>query len=222
MPARCPTPGPAPSSRRSSRPRPTSRTSWAGTRATSTRARRTRRARRSRRNLAAIEGGRAAFAFASGMAAINAVATLLKAGDHVVVTDNTYGGTFRLFERVLTRYGLEFSWVDTTRPERIDAGAAAVDADDLPRDADQPDAGADRHRAGGRDRPRARRAPRGGQHVREPGAAAADRARRRSGRPQHDEVPERAQRQRGRRRRRDARGGRRVAGVRAELGRRAS
>ncbi len=70
-------------------------------------------------NLAAIEGGRAAFAFASGMAAINAVATLLQAGDHVVVTDNTYGGTFRLFERVLTRYGLTFSWVDTTVPERL-------------------------------------------------------------------------------------------------------
>jgi cystathionine gamma-lyase/cystathionine beta-lyase/cystathionine gamma-lyase/homocysteine desulfhydrase len=70
-------------------------------------------------NLAAIEGGRAAFAFASGMAAINAVATLLQAGDHVVVTDNTYGGTFRLFERVLTRYGLTFSWVDTTVPDRL-------------------------------------------------------------------------------------------------------
>jgi len=52
-------------------------------------------------NLAAIENGRAAFAFASGMAATGAVMTLLKAGDHVVVTDNTYGGTYRLFERVL-------------------------------------------------------------------------------------------------------------------------
>ena len=52
-------------------------------------------------NLAAIEHGRAAFAFASGMAAIGAVMTLLEAGDHVVVTDNTYGGTYRFFERVL-------------------------------------------------------------------------------------------------------------------------
>src|SRR2546421_1295383 len=50
------------------------------------------------RNLAAIEGGTSAFAFASGMAAINAVATMLQAGDHVVVSDNTYGGTYRLFE----------------------------------------------------------------------------------------------------------------------------
>jgi cystathionine gamma-lyase/cystathionine beta-lyase/cystathionine gamma-lyase/homocysteine desulfhydrase len=71
-------------------------------------------------NLAAIEGGRAAFAFASGMAAIAAIATLLKAGDHVVVTDNTYGGTFRLFERVLTRYQLSFTYADTSRPDEIE------------------------------------------------------------------------------------------------------
>ncbi len=65
-------------------------------------------------NLAAIEGGRAAFAFASGMAAISAITARLASGDHVVVTDNTYGGTYRLFERVLTRYGLRFSYVDTS------------------------------------------------------------------------------------------------------------
>jgi len=66
------------------------------------------------RNLAAIESGAGAFAFASGMAAIGALATMLKSGDHVVVTDNTYGGTFRLFDKVLTRYGLSFSYVDTS------------------------------------------------------------------------------------------------------------
>src|SRR5262249_48304907 len=60
-----------------------------------------------------MEGGRAGFAFASGMAAINAVLTLLKSGDHVIVSDNVYGGTFRLFERVLTRYQLSFTYVDT-------------------------------------------------------------------------------------------------------------
>jgi cystathionine beta-lyase/cystathionine gamma-synthase len=70
-------------------------------------------------NIAAIERGRAGFAFASGMAAIGAVATLLRSGDHVVVTDNTYGGTFRLFDKVLTRYGLEFSYVDTSDPDEI-------------------------------------------------------------------------------------------------------
>ena len=64
--------------------------------------------------LAAIEGGKAAFAFASGMSATNAIAARLSAGDHVVVTDNTYGGTFRLFDKVMTRYGLQFSYVDTS------------------------------------------------------------------------------------------------------------
>jgi len=66
------------------------------------------------RNIAAIEGGKAAFAFASGMAAIGAIGTLLKAGDHVVVSDNTYGGTFRLFDKVLSRYQLSFTYVDTS------------------------------------------------------------------------------------------------------------
>lgn len=64
-------------------------------------------------NLAAIEGGRAAFAFASGMAAINAVATRLASGDHMIVSNNVYGGTYRLFERVLRRHGLSFTYVDT-------------------------------------------------------------------------------------------------------------
>lgn len=64
-------------------------------------------------NLAAIEGGAAGFAFASGMAAINAIASMLKSGDHVIVSDNVYGGTFRLFDKVLTRYHLSFSYVDT-------------------------------------------------------------------------------------------------------------
>lgn len=66
------------------------------------------------RNIAAMEAGQAGFAFASGMAAIGAIATLLEAGDHVVVSDNTYGGTFRLFDKVLTRYQLAFSYADTS------------------------------------------------------------------------------------------------------------
>ncbi|HUF25013.1 MAG TPA: PLP-dependent aspartate aminotransferase family protein [Vicinamibacterales bacterium] len=71
-------------------------------------------------NIAAIEGGKAAYAFASGMAAINAITTMLQAGDHVVVTDNTYGGTFRLFDKVLTKFQLAFSYVDTSRLEEIE------------------------------------------------------------------------------------------------------
>src|SRR3954470_6467688 len=72
------------------------------------------------RNLAAIEGGKEGFAFASGMAAIGAIATMLKSGDHVVVSDNTYGGTFRLFDKVLTRYALSFAYVDTSRLEDVE------------------------------------------------------------------------------------------------------
>jgi len=71
-------------------------------------------------NVAAIEGGLGGVAFASGMAAIDALTSLLQSGDHVVVTDTTYGGTFRLFDKVKTRYGLTFSWVDTSRPERVE------------------------------------------------------------------------------------------------------
>src|SRR5437899_5817753 len=71
------------------------------------------------RNLAAIEGGKAGFAFASGMAAIGAIATLLKAGDHVIVSDNTYGGTFRLFDKVLRRYDLSFTYVDTSKLDEV-------------------------------------------------------------------------------------------------------
>ena len=65
-------------------------------------------------NVAAIEAGRAGFAFASGMAAIDTVLTRLQSGDHVVVSDNTYGGTYRLFERVRRKFGLHFSYVDTS------------------------------------------------------------------------------------------------------------
>ncbi len=72
------------------------------------------------RNLAAIEAGKAGFAFASGMAAIGAIATMLKSGDHVVVSDNTYGGTFRLFDKVLTRYDLSFSYVDTSKLDEVE------------------------------------------------------------------------------------------------------
>src|SRR3954466_3146650 len=71
-------------------------------------------------NIAAIEAGAAAYAFASGMAAIDAITTMLEAGDHVVVTDNTYGGTYRLFEQVLRRYQLSFTYVDTSCVDLIE------------------------------------------------------------------------------------------------------
>jgi cystathionine gamma-synthase/cystathionine gamma-lyase len=66
------------------------------------------------RQLAALEEARFCSAFASGMAATSAVCNLLSAGDHVVVGDDLYGGTYRLFSRVLSRYGVAFSYVDMT------------------------------------------------------------------------------------------------------------
>lgn len=72
------------------------------------------------RNLACLEGGRHAYAFASGMAAINALMTLLKSGDHVVASHNLYGGSFRLFERVLKDFGLRFSYANTSRLEDVE------------------------------------------------------------------------------------------------------
>ncbi len=65
-------------------------------------------------NLAALEHGERAFAFSSGMAAITAVGYLLRSGDHVITSYNLYGGTVRLFERVLAGYGLQFTYVDSS------------------------------------------------------------------------------------------------------------
>jgi cystathionine gamma-lyase/cystathionine beta-lyase/cystathionine gamma-lyase/homocysteine desulfhydrase len=71
-------------------------------------------------NLAVLERGAAARCFASGMAAISAVATFAKAGDHVVVSDNTYGGTFRLYSKILSHMGVEFVFVDTRDPGNVE------------------------------------------------------------------------------------------------------
>jgi cystathionine beta-lyase/cystathionine gamma-synthase len=71
-------------------------------------------------NLAALEGGVAARVFASGMAAIHAIVTMLKAGDHVVCGNDLYGGTPRLFNQVMTGFGLEFSYVDTSAAENVE------------------------------------------------------------------------------------------------------
>jgi cystathionine beta-lyase/cystathionine gamma-synthase len=73
------------------------------------------------KNLAALEGGLHAHCFASGMSAIHAVMMLFAAGDHVIVSDNTYGGTYRLCERVLRPFGLDFSYVDTSDVANVEA-----------------------------------------------------------------------------------------------------
>ena len=72
------------------------------------------------RNLARLEGGRFGYAFASGMAGINALMTLFKAGDHIVAGHDLYGGTFRLFERVMKNFGLQFTYANTCRMEEVE------------------------------------------------------------------------------------------------------
>jgi cystathionine beta-lyase/cystathionine gamma-synthase len=72
------------------------------------------------RNLAALEGAHFSFAFASGMAAINCLMSLLKSGDHVAAGHNLYGGSFRLFEHVLTDFGLTFTYANTCQLEEVE------------------------------------------------------------------------------------------------------
>jgi cystathionine beta-lyase/cystathionine gamma-synthase len=71
-------------------------------------------------NLASLEGGVAAPVFGSGMAAISAIVTLLKSGDHVVCGNDLYGGTPRLFNQVMTNFGLQFTYVDTSDAENVE------------------------------------------------------------------------------------------------------
>ena len=77
------------------------------------------------RNVAALEGARHGFAFASGTACVDSLMKLFKTGDHVVCGENVYGGTFRLFDRLLQNFGLEFTYVDTRDPHRIEVACRA-------------------------------------------------------------------------------------------------
>ena len=70
-------------------------------------------------NLAVLEGGAGARAFASGMAAITAISTLVHKGDYVVCSNMTYGGTYHYYTKILANYGVTFSFVDTSRPEDV-------------------------------------------------------------------------------------------------------
>lgn len=71
-------------------------------------------------NLAAMEGAKYGLCFASGCAAMNATVGTLQAGDHVLVCDDVYGGTYRLFSKVLSKFGIEFSFVDLTKTENLE------------------------------------------------------------------------------------------------------
>jgi cystathionine gamma-lyase/cystathionine beta-lyase/cystathionine gamma-lyase/homocysteine desulfhydrase len=75
------------------------------------------------KNLTALENGTDAYCYASGMAATNAVLSLVKAGQRVVVSDNVYGGTHRLFTKVLSRYNVESAFLDATDAAALDAAA---------------------------------------------------------------------------------------------------
>jgi cystathionine gamma-lyase len=71
-------------------------------------------------NVAALEKGKYGIAFSSGLSATNAILSLVKAGDHLVVSSNVYGGTYRLFELIMKDYGLDFTWVDTSIVSNIE------------------------------------------------------------------------------------------------------
>ena len=73
------------------------------------------------KNIAVLEKGKYGIAFSSGVAATQALMSLVKAGDHVIVSNNVYGGTYRLFELVMTDYGIKFSWVNTSNLENIES-----------------------------------------------------------------------------------------------------
>lgn len=70
--------------------------------------------------LAALEGAKHGLAFASGLAGSDMLMHMLEAGDHVVVSDDVYGGTFRIFDKVFRRHGLSFSWVDLSNPDNFE------------------------------------------------------------------------------------------------------
>ena len=152
--------------------------------------------------LAALEGGARALAFASGMAAEDCLLrTVCAPGDHVLIPHDAYGGTYRLFDKVLSRWQRELPPGAAGGPRRRPAARSPdrPGAGGLGGDADQPAAvgrGHHRARAGV---PGGGRAAGGGQHVRLPVPAEPARARRRRGGPFHHEVPGRAFR-RGRRR----------------------
>ena len=72
------------------------------------------------RNVAALEGGTHGFAFSSGMGATDSIMKLFKSGDHIVAGESSYGGTFRLFDKILKNFGLSFTYVDSRDPQRVE------------------------------------------------------------------------------------------------------
>src|ERR1700724_3250802 len=72
------------------------------------------------RNVAALEGGTHGFAYSSGMGATDSIMKLFKSGDHIIAGESSYGGTFRLFDKILKNFGLCFSYVDSRDPQNVE------------------------------------------------------------------------------------------------------
>ena len=72
------------------------------------------------KNIATLEKGKYGIAFASGLAATHALMSLVKSGDHIVISNNVYGGTYRLYELNMKNYGLDYSWVDSTDLKNVE------------------------------------------------------------------------------------------------------
>ena len=89
--------------------------------------------------IAAMEGGMAAYAFGSGLAAIDTIMRTLTNGDHIVMAEDMYGGTYRLAESVLAKEGLSFSYVDMRDLDNVRKCSHTGDEDDLHRDPDKSD-----------------------------------------------------------------------------------
>ena len=172
------------------------------------------------RNVAALEGARHGFAFASGTGCLDSIMKLFRSGDHIVCGENVYGGTFRLFDRMLQNFGLTFTYVDTRDAQahrrRMTPETRAVlvetPTNPLMRITDLSAAAEAAHNAG--------RAAHRRQHVRHAVLPAPVRARRRHRLPLDDEVPERPQRHDRRHRGRQRRRARRAPAVHPQRGRR--
>src|SRR5438045_8699278 len=76
------------------------------------------------RNVAALEGGTHGFAFSSGMGATDSIMKLFKSGDHIIAGESSYGGTFRLFDKILRHFGLCFTYVDSRDPQHVEDAIA--------------------------------------------------------------------------------------------------
>ncbi len=159
------------------------------------------------RTMAKLEGGSAAYVFTSGMAAIDSVFRLLRPGDHAIISEAVYGGVIRLTTQFLVQWGLEFSFVDTSSPEKVERPIKPNTKMIYVETPTNPDHVRHRHRRDRQDFRRAQHNAGGGQHFSEPLPAIADRAGRADRRAFDDEILERPQRFGGRRGDSDAPGG---------------